>query len=211
VFHAHYPARRSGACRVHSTPVSPLPDQRQDIRRALRAQRRAMGDAERRRADAEAQRRLIETPWFMAARRVALYRAYDGETETAALAAAAEANGKRVLYARVVAPDAPLAFVHPTGWGGHGGLPVPLGPDEPLDPGDLLVVPGIAFDDEGHRLGFGGGFYDRTLAGCPAVAVGLAYEIQRVKRLPRGSWDRAVAALVTEAGVYVFWCEESKN
>lgn len=202
---------RSDARRVLLTTVSPSPDQRQDLRRALRAQRRAMGDAERRRADTDAQRRMIETSWFRAARRVALYRAYDGETETAAIAEAAATAGKRVLYARVVAPDAPLAFVHPVAWGRVGALPVPEGHDEPLDPGDLLVVPGVAFDDEGHRLGFGGGFYDRTLAGCPATAVGLAYEFQRIGRLPRGPWDRPVAALVTDAGTYAFWSEESKN
>lgn len=202
-------ARRSDARRVQ-TPVSPLPDERQDLRRALRARRRAMGETERHRADAAAQRRLIESRWFEAAERVALYRAYDGETETAAVADAATGAGKRVLYARVVAPDAPLAFVHPTGWGRQGRLPVPEGRDEPLAAGDLLVVPGVAFDGAGHRLGFGGGFYDRTLGGTAAHPVGLAYEIQRVERLPTGPWDRPVAALVTEASVYVFRCEETR-
>lgn len=141
---------------------------------------------------------------------MALYRPYDGETETAAIAAAAEASGKRVLYARVVAPDAPLAFVHPTGWTTLGRLPVPEGHDEPLDAGDLLVVPGVAFDETGHRLGFGGGYYDRTLSGTAARPVGLAYDIQRVERLPTQPWDRPVAALVTEAGLYVFQGEESR-
>lgn len=191
-------------------PVSPLPDERHRLRRALRTQRRALSRPERCRADADAQRRLIESPWFAPARRVALYRPYDGETETAAIAAAAEASGKRVLYARVVAPDAPLAFVHPTGWRALGRLPVPEGHDEPLEAGDLLVVPGVAFDDAGHRLGFGGGYYDRTLSGTAARPVGLAYDIQRVERLPTQPWDRPVAALVTETGLYVFQGEESR-
>lgn len=141
---------------------------------------------------------------------MALYRPFDGETETAAIAAAAEASGKRVLYARVVAPDAPLAFVHPTGWTTLGRLPVPEGHDEPLEADDLLVVPGVAFDETGHRLGFGGGYYDRTLSGTAARPVGLAYDIQRVERLPTQPWDRPVAALVTETGLYVFQGEESR-
>ena len=72
---------------------------------------------------------------------------------------------------------------------------------------DLLFVPLLGIDDEGYRMGQGGGFYDATLAyrrrraGGPLL-VGVAYECQRVARVPRESWDVRLDALLTEAGLY---------
>lgn len=110
-------------------------------------------------------------------------------------------------------------------------LPVVTGPDQPLQfrsyaPGDtlqrgafgieepearkpvlipsLVLVPLVAFDARGHRLGYGAGYYDRTLAALRqsgrVIAVGLAYEAQRVGRVPNGSHDMALDYIVTERG-----------
>ena len=73
---------------------------------------------------------------------------------------------------------------------------------------DMLLVPLLAFDDSCHRLGYGGGFYDRTIAALRAagpgvVAVGLAYGEQRVARLPVEAHDAALDAVLTPDGV--FW------
>lgn len=73
----------------------------------------------------------------------------------------------------------------------------------------VLVVPLLAFDDTGCRLGYGGGFYDRTLRLLrgqmpPPLAVGYAYAGQEVARLPRGPGDESLDALVHEAGVRRF-------
>ncbi|MDU8942298.1 5-formyltetrahydrofolate cyclo-ligase [Ovoidimarina sediminis] len=69
----------------------------------------------------------------------------------------------------------------------------------------VLIVPLVAFDDDGGRLGYGGGFYDRTLerlkARGPVLAVGFAYEAQRAEALPREATDQRLDAVVTEAGV----------
>lgn len=63
----------------------------------------------------------------------------------------------------------------------------------------LIVVPGIAFDANGHRLGYGKGFYDRFLAKCPhAVRVGLAYQIQLVEDTFPQPWDIPVHYIFTE-------------
>lgn len=71
---------------------------------------------------------------------------------------------------------------------------------------DLLLVPLIAFDADGHRLGYGGGFYDRTLTALrsrrPIYAYGLAYEGQRVARVPRGPTDAALDGVLTETGLH---------
>ena len=64
---------------------------------------------------------------------------------------------------------------------------------------ELLLVPMLAFDDRGYRLGYGGGFYDRTLATLKApIAVGCAYDAQRVEALPIDDHDRRLDWIVTE-------------
>ena len=68
---------------------------------------------------------------------------------------------------------------------------------------DVFVVPALAFDHTGHRLGYGKGYYDRLLGqnvrqNIKAQTVGLAFEFQVVKRLPRNRWDQAVKTVITE-------------
>ncbi|MCA9528421.1 MAG: hypothetical protein KC549_19185, partial [Myxococcales bacterium] len=125
---------------------------------------------------------------------------------TAAIAQAARAAGKGVLYARIIGErlsGESLEFVATDRFGQtRGGLPVPLGDAEDLRPGDLLLVPGVSFDLRGHRLGFGRGHYDRTLARSAVRTMGLAYGVQVVPRLPVAPWDRPVAILVTEGAVH---------
>lgn len=67
---------------------------------------------------------------------------------------------------------------------------------------DFLLVPLLAFDRAGRRLGYGGGFYDRSLAGLPgAIAVGCAYAVQEVDEVPTGPYDFFLRAVATERGV----------
>ncbi len=68
-----------------------------------------------------------------------------------------------------------------------------------------LLVPLLAFDAAGNRLGYGGGYYDRTLAQLPdAIAVGCAYEAQRVDAVPTGPYDARLDAVATERRVIRF-------
>jgi 5-formyltetrahydrofolate cyclo-ligase len=67
---------------------------------------------------------------------------------------------------------------------------------------DWLFVPLLGFDAAGHRLGYGGGYYDRTLANLPgAVAVGCAYACQQVDAVPAAEYDARLGAVATERGV----------
>jgi 5-formyltetrahydrofolate cyclo-ligase len=69
---------------------------------------------------------------------------------------------------------------------------------------DLLLVPLLAFDHRGHRLGYGGGYYDRTLAAWPhAYAIGCAYAAQQVDEIPAGPYDAKMHAIATEHGVFL--------
>ncbi|HJS87885.1 MAG TPA: 5-formyltetrahydrofolate cyclo-ligase [Acetobacteraceae bacterium] len=72
---------------------------------------------------------------------------------------------------------------------------------------NFLLVPLLAFDRAGGRLGYGGGYYDRTLAGLPgAFRLGCAYAAQEVERVPAGPHDARLDAVATEEGVFV--CKE---
>ena len=118
--------------------------------------------------------------------------------------------GRRVICLPVTAGLAPLSFrswqpgaaMETDGFG----VSVPA-EDVPVTP-QVLVVPMLAFDDAGHRLGYGAGHYDRTLAMLrpkgPVTAIGLAYESQWSERLPSEPTDQPLDAIVTEARVRRF-------
>jgi 5-formyltetrahydrofolate cyclo-ligase len=74
-----------------------------------------------------------------------------------------------------------------------------------LDAIDCFVVPGVAFSEEGHRLGRGGGYYDATLGlAARAARVGLAFDAQIVPTLPAEPHDAAMDAVVSEARTLLF-------
>jgi len=88
-------------------------------------------------------------------------------------------------------------------------IPVP-GEEAPELVPDLLLVPLLAFDGEGYRLGYGGGYYDRTMAalraknGRESVAVGVAYAAQQCDHVPRHDEDQPLDLVVTESGAVHF-------
>lgn len=94
-------------------------------------------------------------------------------------------------------PDTPMRI-------GHHRIPEPS-QEQPVLP-DLLLVPCVGFDDDGYRLGYGGGYYDRTLAGwsgaAKPVTIGIAYEACRAA-LPHELHDMPLDAVVTDAGLFV--------
>ncbi len=134
-----------------------------------------------------------------------------GELDPAPALEAVVGRGGRVALPRVSSPGAALAFHLAGGWAlvrGRFGLLEPPPEAAEIAPAalDLVVLPGIAFDAAGHRLGFGGGFYDRTF-GPDAVGVrrppliGLCFDLQVVARCPVGPDDVAVDVVVTESRV----------
>jgi 5-formyltetrahydrofolate cyclo-ligase len=83
------------------------------------------------------------------------------------------------------------------------GIPEPKADKPVLEP-NVLLVPLLAFDARGGRLGYGGGFYDRTLAGLrakkPIVAIGLAYDEQQVDAVPHLDYDQRLDWVLTPSG-----------
>ena len=88
---------------------------------------------------------------------------------------------------------------------GRFGIPVPHEAAAEILP-DVLLVPMLAFDRAGFRLGYGGGFYDRTVERLrqlkPVVAIGIAYAAQEVAAVPRGRYDQPLDWIMTELGVF---------
>jgi 5-formyltetrahydrofolate cyclo-ligase len=147
--------------------------------------------------------RIAQLPMFGAARQVVLYAGIENEVDPGALVSVANASGKAVYYPRMI--DDGLAFVRADPAAlvpGRFGVPEPTSGTvlSPATRHTIFVIPGLAFDLHGVRLGRGAGWYDRGLVAYPdAFRVGLAYEFQVVPRLPRSAWDVPMDAVVTDA------------
>jgi 5-formyltetrahydrofolate cyclo-ligase len=153
------------------------------------------------------QTRFLASEAYRRARCIGLYCPLWNEVQTELVARHSLAGGKRLVYPRVRGLELEFAELP------AGGIMVPgaFGIGEPtgdrlvsLAELDLLVVPGIAFDLAGHRLGFGKGFYDRALADAPAglERIGFAYEFQVVAQLPAAAHDCRLTQLVTEQRMF---------
>ena len=184
-------------------------------RKALRAQlldRRAAFSAsgEAAAASLRAQRRLMTLPVWRQAERVALYMPVRGETDTAELVRVLLNEGRTVLFPRCVHTDAgermlEFAVCRDVSQLRRGAFGI-AEPDPALCPADrgfpdLLVVPAVALDRQGYRLGYGGGYYDRLLAqpGWENVpSAGLIFSFQLVTQLSRAVWDKPLSGVVTD-------------
>lgn len=150
--------------------------------------------------------RIEALPSLAPARTLLLTLPFRSEWDTRPLAIRALAGGKRVVVPRVDR-DARMLRLHAVAdldvdiVAGYLGIPEPRDTLPQVDPAevDWLLVPGVAFDAAGRRLGYGGGFYDRLLplvrAGVPRIAG--AFDLQIVDEVPAGPQDRRVDAVVS--------------
>ncbi len=134
-----------------------------------------------------------------------------GEPDLRPLLHHLHATGRIVLLPQTPPRGLPLAFHvwHPAAamQAGRFGTFHPEGPGHRPD---VVLVPLLAFDRSGVRLGHGGGYYDRTLAGLPGVlAIGFARACQEVERLPAGAHDVRLRVVVTELGVQELGSKEA--
>lgn len=165
--------------------------------------RDALGAAERAQADAAIRKRFTSLAEFKAARCVMLFASFRSEVDTNGIIADSLAAGKRVVLPKVLRGDGHLRLIEIKGLHdlapGYMGIPEPQGASD-VAPSelDLIAVPGAAFDTQGGRIGYGGGYYDRLLTSTSARTVALAYETQMMDRVPREGHDVLIKAIVTE-------------
>lgn len=182
------------------TPTSKL-----QLRREFRRRRLELPLAARRRAALLAARRLARSRAFRRAARIALYLAVGSELSTLPLIALCQRQGKRVYLPRI-GREGRMRFVAydaAAGWrrNRHGIREPRRLAAIPLSELDLVLLPLVAFDATGTRLGAGGGYYDRLFAGRRGrrpLRVGYAYAVQQADALPRDPWDQPLHAAVTE-------------
>lgn len=192
---------------------------REEMRHALLALRRSQSPGDAGRRARAAQQRLLAAPCWREAPSVALYAGVRDEMATDLLLREAWGSGREVWLPRVRAgAKGRMDFVRCAGpqdlRPGAFGLLEPR-PELPgADAGDagfgpgLMLVPGVAFDRRGGRMGYGGGFYDRFLAalaagGASCPALGFCFGFQVVEQVPCAGWDRPVDGICTEGEL--FW------
>ena len=185
------------------------------LRQPLRTERRALSPRAQRQHAREIARQLGKLPCFLRARRIGGYQAADGEVDLSPLVARLQAS-HRHYYLPVLRtyPRGKLWFVRQR-WGERL-LPNRYGIPEPAlrDPRmpwalDLLLLPLVGFDAQCHRLGMGGGYYDRSLSYLRRLShwkrphlIGIAHECQRLPQLPVQPWDIPLDLVVTEQRIY---------
>lgn len=192
---------------------------RNALRRQIRVRRRAIAPAERRRAARALVRFALGSGILARRRRIGFYVPADGEIDVMPLLHRVHALG-RECYLPVldVLPSGRLRFLRwrpgdrfcfnrygiaePTGKAGTGLGAAAL---------DMLLMPLVAFDDSGNRLGMGAGYYDRTLAFLGArrpwrrpLLCGAAYEIQHVSALGTEPWDIPLDMCITDRRTHLF-------
>lgn len=177
-----------------------------ELRREILGWREALEPDEVVELSAKVVRNFLTLEEYGRAEAILLYLDFRGEVRTRNLVAASLDLGKTVLVPRVrgheldpVQLTDPLRGIQP----GAFGVPEPTATEVYTGPIDLVLVPAVAYDRRGYRVGYGGGFYDRFLVGRGAASrkVGLAYARQVVDQLPTEDHDVPVDLVVTEVGV----------
>lgn len=155
-------------------------------------------------------RALRRLPEYRKAQAILCYVDFDGEVQTRAILEKSLSDGKKV-FVPVVADRARRHLVvaqikdleKDLAHRGHYGIARPLrlsSREIPLSTLDLVILPGVAFDGQGNRLGRGGGYFDRFLSRVPPSVprVGLAFRFQVVAKLPSETHDQPVSRVITE-------------
>ncbi len=189
-----------------------LRDAKVALRREMVARRDALDPRVRDAAGGAIVARIVALRSFMAARTVLLTLPFRTEWDTWPLVQAALDAGKGVAVPRVNTATRMLdlhAIVDPVGdvGAGHQGIPEPLPHCPVAAPADIdwVLVPGVAFDRQGGRLGYGGGYYDRLLPMLPrhAARIAGAFDLQLVGKVPVGPHDVRVDAIVTPSEIVI--------
>ncbi|MBE9539008.1 MAG: 5-formyltetrahydrofolate cyclo-ligase [Proteobacteria bacterium] len=178
------------------------------MRSILRQRRQALSANAQATAGNGVTQQVFELPEWQGVQRIAIYHAADGEIDTKAIIQHCHRQeiqvylpvmgaARSIVFARYCPGEALIQnsfglFEPPAG--------APLCPVANLD---IIFLPLVAWDSGGGRLGMGGGYYDRVLAGSTgSLLVGMAHQIQEVEKVPRDSWDIPLNAIVTDTATY---------
>lgn len=170
------------------------------LRREMRQKRRALTAEEIETASNELAKQLFAHPLYCAAKTVYVYLSANQEVRTDDIIARARKDGKRVAVPKVIGKELQFFCLEADTrlQAGTFGILEPVDAQAADDPTALVLLPGLAFDRAGHRLGYGGGYYDRFLAREPHhPTVALCYAFQLLDRLPTEPHDIPADAVIT--------------
>lgn len=183
---------------------------KQELRKRFRARRRDLSPEQRTALDEQIRTHLAQGMANVRPREVSAFLAFDGEPDLLPLLLQLHEQGVRLALPVVPAVREGLMTLH--AWNPVDSLAASVfgirepkrAAHRPLDSIDVVLMPLVAFDRKGTRLGMGAGYYDRLLAtgnqsGAP-LRVGVAYQCQQAPELPREPWDVPLHAVVTEHG-----------
>lgn len=198
---------------IMSSTESDVQLSKRQLRQIVRARRRALSAGAQRRAAFKLAQRAQRQTWYIRARSLALYMAADGEIDPRMLMRQALAQGKRVYLPQLCGDGSLLFGEYRSGMRLRRncfGIPEPvLRKKVSLLELDVVLLPLVAFDARGNRLGMGGGFYDRTFARWQRIhasranaphLIGLAHGFQKMENLASQSWDVPLAGVLTDTG-----------
>lgn len=184
--------------------------EKDELREKYIAKRRAMDSALKAQRDAAICRAAAELVSFRYAQYVLLYAATDDEINISGIAEAAWRAGKTVAYPRCNKDTHTMKYhivtsedeLSPDSYGIREPSPdLPVYDPAVASGSSLCFVPGLLYDRNGYRLGYGKGFYDRYLSSFSGCKIGVVYSDYIIPSVPRGRYDVALDILLTESGV----------
>lgn len=166
---------------------------KKELRRTIRERKRAMTEEEILQRSARLGQLFTQSDAYKAAKTIYGYLPYNQEVRTVPMLEQALRDGKKVAVPKVYGEEMKFLYLDDLTRvaKGYAGIPEPIA-DGPVadDETALVLMPGLAFDPEGHRIGYGGGFYDKFLAAEPDhPTLALCYEFQMLPKLDTEEHD----------------------
>ncbi len=183
-----------------------IKEEKKRLREHFKSLRRGYSKEEKRELDSSVLRRVTGLYQYRDADTVLTYVSKELETDTIMLIEKAWSDGKRVAVPKCIDGTRLMAFYYITGMdmlevSSFGVLEPKTDECELMEKApemSICIVPGMSFDCEGYRLGYGKGYYDRFLSEYKGVTVGICYSDCIRWRLPRGRYDKPVDLLITD-------------
>lgn len=178
---------------------------KKEIRKIIRERRESLEQSYINEASLKIFNTLKNEEVFLNAKNILSYMDFKNEVKTDLINKFIQENGKVLILPRVIDRENMIAIESKGNFSTS-----PFGNIEPVGDEyqkeiDLIIVPGVAFDKEGNRIGFGRGYYDRFFTKYEnAKRIAIAFEIQLVDKIETDVFDKKVEMLITEKGVYKF-------
>ena len=180
-------------------------ESKKDIRKKIFAERKECTDEQIEKWSRTIAQKVSQLPEFQNAKRILAYADYNHEVMTGFIIEEAWKQGKEVAVPKVVGQD--MVFYKLTDFSqleeGYFGIPEPARGEIIQWEDAMMIMPGVAFDPQNHRVGYGGGFYDRFLEKHPMIKrVAVAFEFQILTSVPTEPTDISPEIIVTENTIY---------